>query len=65
VISSAAAEVIGRMLPTIATRERAAAKESADSRVWAGIHWYMDSDDGTVLGKVVADALDGATTGCA
>jgi hypothetical protein len=57
VVSAAAAGVIGEMVPSVAAREQAAAKEAADSRVWAGIHWPSDSRDGTVLGTALADEL--------
>jgi hypothetical protein len=31
--------------------------ENAESRVWLGIHWQMDADDGTQLGEQIADAI--------
>ena len=33
-----------------------AERENADSRIWMGVHWMFDADDGILLGNQVADA---------
>lgn len=36
---------------------RAASWENAESRVWLGIHWQRDADDGVALGDNIADVV--------
>ena len=36
---------------------RAAEWENAESRIFLGIHWQRDADDGTALGNEIADAV--------
>ena len=31
--------------------------ENAESRVWLGVHWQRDADDGVALGDNIADAV--------
>ena len=35
----------------------AAEWENAESRIWLGIHWQRDADDGIALGNEVGDAI--------
>jgi membrane-associated phospholipid phosphatase len=52
--STARAEILAYLFPTRAASARALAKESGDSRIWAGIHYPMDIAAGTNIGKSVA-----------
>jgi len=53
VISFAAAEVLAEMLPKRADDFRGMAKEAATSRIYGGIHYPMDSEQGKELGQRV------------
>lgn len=35
----------------------AAKWENAESRIWLGVHWQQDADDGVALGDAIADAI--------
>lgn len=53
-LSGVRAEILAYLFPTHADEIRAVAKEAADSRVWAGIHYDMDLRSGEELGTKVA-----------
>ena len=53
-ISSASAEILAAAFPAEARRLRAAAEQAALSRVYGGIHYRFDGDDGLELGRRVA-----------
>jgi hypothetical protein len=50
-------ELVAYLFPAHADEIRAVAKEAADSRVWAGIHYQMDLDAGLTLGSKVAQKV--------
>jgi membrane-associated phospholipid phosphatase len=52
--SAARSEVLAYLFPTRADFIRAVGKEGGDSRIWAGIHYPMDSLAGVQLGKSAA-----------
>lgn len=54
VFSAAAAEVLGHIFPAEKARCEAWAKEAADSRVYAGIHFRFDAEAGLEQGRQVA-----------
>lgn len=55
--SGAAARVIGSVFPARAAALNAMAEEAAMSRLYAGIHFRHDNDDGLTLGRRVADKV--------
>jgi membrane-associated phospholipid phosphatase len=67
--SGAAAEVLAAFFPADKRELRAMAEEAALSRVYGGIHYRFDGDDGLALGRDVATAViermraDGALPG--
>lgn len=48
------AEILTYLFPQHAAEAEAMAREAADSRVWAGIHYPVDLDAGLQLGRAVA-----------
>jgi membrane-associated phospholipid phosphatase len=56
-ISGVRGELVAYLFPAHADEIRAVAKEAADSRVWAGIHYQMDLDAGLALGSKVAQRV--------
>ena len=52
--SAAAAEVLSYIFPNEATYCRDWAREAADSRIYGGIHYRFDADNGIDQGKKVA-----------
>jgi PAP2 superfamily len=56
-VSAAAATVLGAFWPEQRTRLLAMADEAAVSRLWGGIHFRSDNDEGLRLGRVVGDAV--------
>lgn len=52
--SAARSEVVAYLFPEHADEVRALGKEAGDSRIWAGIHYQMDNDEGVKLGRNVA-----------
>jgi membrane-associated phospholipid phosphatase len=57
VFSGVRGELVAYLFPAHADEIRAVAKEAADSRVWAGIHYQMDLDAGLTLGSKVAQKV--------
>ena len=55
-VSGAAAEVIAGYLPLHAATAHNWASEAAMSRLWGGIHFRFDNDEGLALGKQVGAA---------
>lgn len=55
-VSGAAAEVIAAYLPVHADTARKWAAEAAMSRLWGGIHFRFDNDEGLALGRQVGSA---------
>lgn len=53
-LSEAAAETLSRLIPSQGARWRRLAREAGLSRVWGGIHYPMDHEAGTRLGRGVA-----------
>lgn len=53
-VSAAAAEVLSVLLPRHASKWRAMAQDAADSRLYAGIHFEVDTTEGSKLGAAVA-----------
>lgn len=53
--SMAAAEVLGAYFPEQKTFYQAEAREAAMSRLWGGIHYREDNDDGLILGARIGD----------
>lgn len=51
--SGAASEVLAFLFPDDAALWRSRAKEAAASRVYGGIHYWMDGDDGLVMGEEI------------
>lgn len=51
--SGAAAAVLGELVPEAAAGVRELAEEAAASRLWGGIHFRSDNDDGLELGRAV------------
>lgn len=61
--SGAASEVLAHFFPAEATHLRAMAEEAALSRVYGGIHYRFDGEQGLKLGRAVAAwAIAGAQT---
>jgi membrane-associated phospholipid phosphatase len=56
-LSGARGELLAYLFPAHADEIRAVAKEAADSRVWAGIHYQMDLDAGKQLGSNVTQKV--------
>jgi membrane-associated phospholipid phosphatase len=56
-LSGVRGELVAYLFPVRADEIRAVAKEAADSRVWAGIHYQMDLDAGLALGSKVAQKV--------
>ena len=55
--SGASARIIGAYFPQEAAKLDAMAEEAAVSRLYGGIHYRHDNDDGLALGRKVADAV--------
>jgi hypothetical protein len=53
-ISTAAGQTLAGLFPRDAEPLRALAKQAADSRMWAGIHFPSDVEAGRVIGEAVA-----------
>jgi membrane-associated phospholipid phosphatase len=53
-LTTARGEILAYLFPSHAAQARAMAKESGDSRIWAGIHYQIDNEAGVELGKKVA-----------
>ncbi len=53
-VSGAAATVLAAYFPDSAEPLRAAAAEAAQSRLWGGIHFRSDNDEGLKLGRRIA-----------
>jgi hypothetical protein len=53
-VSAAAAEVLSVYFPKNDTQWRALAEEAGYSRIWAGIHFPVDHEEGIIMGKKVA-----------
>lgn len=56
-VSAAAATVLGAFWPEQRTRLEALANEAAMSRLWGGIHFRSDNDEGLHLGRAVGEAV--------
>jgi membrane-associated phospholipid phosphatase len=56
-ISTAAAVVLARLFPGDADTLLAIGKESAEARIYAGIHYRSDIDAGQALGRAVAEKV--------
>jgi membrane-associated phospholipid phosphatase len=54
VFSAAAAEVLSHLFPTERGVLEAWAREAAESRIYGGIHFRFDADEGIVQGRAVA-----------
>ena len=52
-ISRTAAEVLSAMFPTKADIWLQDATEARDSRLWGGVHFAYDNDEGFILGAAV------------
>lgn len=52
-ISGAAAAVLSAAFPDNAARFAATAREAADSRLWGGIHFPVDNEQGLVMGTEI------------
>jgi membrane-associated phospholipid phosphatase len=55
--STAAATVLADVFPQDKERLLALAKEAAEARVWAGIHYRFDIDAGQELGRKVGEKV--------
>lgn len=55
--SGASARALGAFFPAQAARLDAMAEEAAMSRLYGGIHYRHDNEDGLVMGRAVADAV--------
>jgi PAP2 superfamily len=55
VFSSAAATVLGNIFPAESEKLNKMAEEASISRVYAGLHFQMDCDAGTILGKKIGE----------
>ncbi len=55
--SGAAAKVIGAYIPAAAKKVEAMAEEAAMSRLYGGIHYRHDNDDGLQVGRAVAQQV--------
>lgn len=56
-VSAAAAEVLGGYLPPQRAHWRARAEEAAMSRLWGGIHFRSDNEQGARLGRSVGQVV--------
>lgn len=56
-VSAAAAEVLGQHFPAQQAHWRERAEEAAMSRLWGGIHYRSDNEQGARLGRSVAQAV--------
>jgi membrane-associated phospholipid phosphatase len=56
-LSSAAATVLAKLFPRDRERLLALAEEAGESRIWAGIHYRFDVEQGQALGRKVADKV--------
>lgn len=56
-VSAAAATVLGAFWPEQRARLQGLADEAAMSRLWGGIHFRSDNDEGLRLGRAVGDAV--------
>jgi hypothetical protein len=54
-LSGAVGFVAGALFPDQAARLIAMAEEAAESRLYAGIHYRFDKDDGLTVARLVAD----------
>lgn len=54
-LSGAVGFVAGALFPDQAARLIAMAEEAAESRLYAGIHYRFDKDDGLIVARLVAD----------
>jgi len=61
VVSAAAAEVLAVLVPRHATAWRGMSRDAADSRLYAGVHFQVDTVEGTKLGTAIGQEF--ATTG--
>ncbi len=52
-VSGAAAEVLGAMFPARQADFLAQAEEAAESRLWGGLHFRSDNEEGLRLGRAV------------
>ena len=57
VVGGAAARGLGHYMPERAARFDAQAEEAAMSRLYGGIHFRHDNEDGLALGRRVAGAV--------
>jgi len=56
-ISASVAEVLGEIFPSELEYFRAEALEAADSRLWGGIHYRQDNEQGLVVGKKIGEKV--------
>jgi membrane-associated phospholipid phosphatase len=56
-LSAAAATVLAKLFPRDGERLLALAEEAGESRIWAGIHYRFDVEQGQALGRKVADKV--------
>ncbi len=56
-ISGAAAEVMGEIFPAQLEFFRDEALEAANSRLWGGIHYRQDNENGLVVGKKIGEKV--------
>lgn len=56
-VSAAAASVLGHFWPNHSARYDALAQEAAMSRLWGGIHFTSDNDEGLRVGRSVGSAI--------
>jgi membrane-associated phospholipid phosphatase len=61
VASGVAAAVLGSAFPTLADWLAQRAQQAADSRVFGGIHWPIDSNSGLQLGRAIGDLSNDAS----
>jgi PAP2 superfamily len=55
--SAAAAEVLSYLFPEDADEWRRNAEEAAAARVWGGIHWPYDSEEGLRIGRKIGELV--------
>jgi len=56
-LSSAASTVLAAVFPRDATQLTAQAKEASEARIWAGIHYRLDLEDGSSIGRQVGERV--------